>query len=85
MAVPGKKTKKKDKKDKHGVGLQAKTVVQAMIRHWLTIFHVPGDICSNGGSQIVSARFKSMSKHIGIYDVETSLNLQHEHITHLSS
>ena len=33
MAVPGKKSKKKDKKDKHGVGLQAKTVANAMIRH----------------------------------------------------
>ena len=33
VAVPGKKSKKKDKKDEHGVGLQAKTV---MVRHWLT-------------------------------------------------
>ena len=33
VAVPGKKSKKKDKKDKHGVGLQAKTVANAMIRH----------------------------------------------------
>ena len=32
LAVPGKKSKKKDKKDKHGVGLQAKTVANAMIR-----------------------------------------------------
>ena len=31
VAVPGKKSKKKDKRDKHGVGLQAKTVAQAMI------------------------------------------------------
>ena len=37
VAVPGKKSKKKDKKDKHGVGLQAKTVANATIRHWLTI------------------------------------------------
>ena len=33
VAVPGKKSKKKDKKDKHGVGLPAKTVANAMIRH----------------------------------------------------
>ena len=33
VAVAGKKSKKKDKKDKHGVGLQPKTIVQAMIRH----------------------------------------------------
>ena len=37
VAVPGKKSKKKDKKDKHAVGLQAKTVANAMIRHWLTM------------------------------------------------
>ena len=40
VAVPGKKPKKKDKKDKHGVGLQPKTVANAMIRHWLTICHL---------------------------------------------
>ena len=51
VAVPGKKSKKKDKKDKHGVGLQAKTVANAMIRHWLTIFDVPAVICSDRGSQ----------------------------------
>ena len=53
VAVPGKKSKKKDKKDKHGVGLQAKTVANAMIRHWLTIFDVPAGICSDRGSQFV--------------------------------
>ena len=37
VAVPRKKSKKKDKKDKHGVGLQAKTVANAMTRHWLTM------------------------------------------------
>ena len=66
VAVPGKKSKKKDKKDKHAVGLQAKTVVQAMIRHWLTIFDVPAVICSNRGSQFVGSWFKSMCKHMGI-------------------
>ena len=29
LAVPGKKSKKKDRRDKHGVGLQGKTVAQA--------------------------------------------------------
>ena len=53
VAVPGKKSKKRDKKDKHGVGLQAKTVANAKIRHWLTIFDVPAVICSNRGSQLV--------------------------------
>ena len=50
VAVPGKKSKKKDKNDKHGVGLQAKTVANAMIRHWLNIFDVPAVICSDWGS-----------------------------------
>ena len=51
VAVPGKESKKKDKKDKHGVGLQAKTVANAMIRHWLTIFDVPAVICSDSTCQ----------------------------------
>ena len=40
VAVPGRKSKMEDEGDKHGVGLQAKTVAQAMIRHWLTVFDV---------------------------------------------
>ena len=66
LAVPGKKSKKKDKKDKHGVGLQAKTVANAMIRHWLTIFDVAAVICSDRGSQFVGTWFKTMCKHMGI-------------------
>ena len=71
VAVPGKKSKKKDKKDKHGVGLQAKTVANAMIRHWLTIFDVPAVICSNRGSQFVGKWFKTMCKHMGIRHAKT--------------
>ena len=66
VAVPGKKSKKKDKKDKHGVGLQAKTVANAMIRHWLTIFDVSAVICSDRGSQFVGTWFKTLCKHMGI-------------------
>ena len=66
VAVPGKKSKKKDGKDKHGVGLQAKTVANAMIRHWLTIFDVPAVICSDRGSQFVGTWFKTMCKQMGI-------------------
>ena len=55
VVVPGKKSRKKDKKDEHGVGLHAKTVAQAMIRHWLTIFDVHAVICSNRGSQFVGS------------------------------
>ena len=66
LAVPGKKSKKNDKKDKHGVGVQAKTVAQAMIRHWLTIFDIPAVICSDRGSQFVGSWFKSMCKYMGI-------------------
>ena len=71
VAVPGKKSKKKDKKDKHGVGLQAKTVAQAMLRHWLTILDVPAVICSDRGSQLVGSWFKSMCKHMGIRHAKT--------------
>ena len=71
VAVPGKKYKKEDKKDKHGVGLQAKTVANAMIRHWLTIFDVPAVICRDRGSQFVGTWFKTMCKHMGIRHANT--------------
>ena len=71
VAVPGKKSKKKDKKDEHGVGLQAKTVANAMIRHWLTIFDVTAVICSDRGSQFVGTWFKTMCKHMGIRHANT--------------
>ena len=71
VAVPGKKSKKKDKKDKHGVGLQAKTVANAMIRHWLTIFDVPAVICSDRGSQFVGTWFKTTCKHMGTRHAKT--------------
>ena len=71
VAVLGKKSKKKDKKDKHGAGLQAKTVANAMIRHWLTIFDVPAVICSDRGSQFVVTWFKTMCKHMGIRHAKT--------------
>ena len=71
VAVPGKKSKKKDKKDKHGVGLQSKTVANAMIRHWLTIFDVPAVTCSDRGNQFVGTWFKMMCKHMGIRHAKT--------------
>ena len=71
VAVPGKKSNKKDRKDKHGVGLQAKTVANAMIRHWLTIFDVPAVMCSDRGSQFVGTWFKTMCKHMGIRHAKT--------------
>ena len=71
MAFPGKKSKMKDKKDKHGVGLQAKTVANAMIRHWLTILDVPAVICSDRGSQFVGTWFETMCKHMGIRHAKT--------------
>ena len=71
VAVPGKKSKRKDKKDKHGVGVQAKTVANAMIWHWLTIFDVPAVICSDRGSQFVGTWFKTMCKHMGIRHAKT--------------
>ena len=71
VAVPGKKSKKKDKNDKHGVAFQAKTVAQAMIRHRLTIFDVPAVICSDRGSQFVGSWLESMCKHMGIQHAKT--------------
>ena len=71
VAVPGKKSEKKDKKDKHGVGLQAKTIANAMIRQWLTIFDVPAVICSDQGSQFVGTWFKTMCKHMRIRQAKT--------------
>ena len=71
VAVLCKKSKKKDKEDKHGVGLQAKTVTTAMIRHWLTIFDVPAVICSDRGSQFVGRWFKTMCKHMRIWHAKT--------------
>ena len=71
VAVPGKKSKKRDKKDKHGVGLQAKTVANAMIRPWLTIFDVRAVIGSDRGNQFVGTWFKTMCKHMGIRHART--------------
>ena len=53
------------------MGLQAKTVANAMIRHWLTIFDVPAVICSDRGSQFVRTWFKTMCKHMGIWHAKT--------------
>ena len=71
VAVQGKKSKKKDKRDTHGVGLQAKTMAQAMIRHWLTVFDVPAVICSDRGTQFVGARFRTMCKYVGVKHAKT--------------
>ena len=71
VAVPGKKSQKKDKKYKHGVGVQANTVPNAMIRHWLTTFDVPAVICSSRSSQFVGTWFKTMCKHMGIRRAKT--------------
>ena len=71
VAVPGKKSKKKNKNNKHGVGLQAKAVTQAMMRHWLTIFNVPVVICCDPGSQDVGSSFNSMCKHMGMRHAKT--------------
>ena len=53
------------------MGLQAKTVTNAMIRHWLTIFDVRAVICSDRGSQFVGTWFKTMCKHMGIRHAKT--------------
>ena len=51
--------------------LQAKTVTQAMIRHWLTVFDVPAVICSDRGTQFVGAWFCLMCKYMGVRHART--------------
>ena len=71
VAVPGKTSKRKDMMDKHGVGLQPKTVAQALIWHWLTVFDVPAVICSDRGTQFVGAWFRTMRKYMGVRHAKT--------------
>ena len=71
VVVPGKKSKNKDKRDKHGMGLQASTMAQAMIRHWLSVFNVPAVIRSERGTQFVAAWFCTMCKYMGVRHAKT--------------
>ena len=71
VAVPGTKSKKKDTRDKHRVQLQAKTVVQAMIRHRLTVFDVPAVICSDRDTQFFGSWFRAMCKYMGVRHAKT--------------
>ena len=72
VAVPGEEFKKKDKRDRHGVGLQAETVAQAMIRHLLTVFDIRAMICSDRGMQFVGAWFRRMCKYMGVRHAKTA-------------
>ena len=65
------KSKRKDKRDKHRVVLQAKTVAQAMIRYCLTTFYVPAVICSDTGTPFVRAWFCTMCKYMGVKHSKT--------------
>ena len=71
VAVPGKRSKEKDKRDNHGLELQAKAVVQAMIRRWLTMFDVPAAICSDRGAQFVGPWFRTMFKYMVVVSAKT--------------
>ena len=71
VAFPGNRSKKKDKRDKQGVGLQAKILAQAMIRHWLRVFDVPAVICSDRGAQSVGAWYCTMCKYMGVRHAKT--------------
>ena len=68
---PARSPRRGTEKDKHGVGLQAKTVAQAITPHWLTMFDVPADICSDRGSHFVRSWFNSMCEHMGIPHAKT--------------
>ena len=65
VAVPGKNSKKKDKKDKRGVRLQAKTVANAMIRHC----RCPSCHLQRSGQSIRGD--KTMCTHMGIRHAKT--------------
>ena len=47
-------------------GLLAKEVAVMMIRHWLTVFDIPGTICSDRGPQFTGGWFKAMCSLMGI-------------------
>ena len=46
--------------------LLAKEVAVMMIRHWLTVFHIPRTICSDRGPQFTGGWFKAMCPLMGI-------------------
>ena len=71
VAVPGQKLKKTDDRDKDRVGLQAKTVAQAILRHWLTVFDVPAVICRDRGRLFIGAWFSTMCKYMGVKPART--------------
>ena len=71
LAFPGNESQKKDQRDKHGVGLQAKTVAQPMTLLFLTVFDVPAVICSNRGTQFVGAWLRTMCKYMGVRHAKT--------------
>ena len=47
-------------------GLLAKEVAVMMIRHWLTVFGVPGTFCSDHGAQFTGGWFKAVCYLMGI-------------------
>ena len=47
-------------------GLLAKEVAVMMIRHWLTVFDIPRNICSDRGPQFTGGWFKAMCTLMGI-------------------
>ena len=73
VAVLDVESKKKDKRDKHGVGLRAKGVAQAMMRHCLTVFDVPAVRCSDRGTQFVCAWFRTMCKYMPVRHAKMGL------------
>ena len=53
------------------MGLQAKTLAQAKIRHWPPFVDVPGVICSNRAKLVVGAWFSTMCKYMGMRHAKT--------------
>ena len=53
------------------MGLQAKAMAQAIMRHSLTVIDVLAIICSDRGTQFVGAWFCTMCKYMGVRHAKT--------------
>ena len=56
-------------------GLLAKEVAIMMIRHWLTVFGVPGTICRDRGPRFIGSWFKAMCSLMGIQHAKSVAHL----------
>ena len=65
VAVPAKKE-----------GPTARKVAEKMIKHWLTIFHLPTTICSDNALQFTGGWFKAMCAYMGVLHATSVAHLR---------